>query len=155
VEFEYERKGTASLLAAFHTGSGHVVGRCFSKLHDEKNDSKTFISFIEDLMRRYPKKRYGKLYIVLDNGSSHRSHETTAFFEEHKARLKPVFVPVHGSWLNQVEIFFSVLSRRVLRHSSYDSVPELIKGLYAYIDLHNHHKKHPYKWTYQGRPLTL
>ena len=154
VEFEYERKGTASLLAAFDAGSGHVVGRCITKLHDEKNDSATFIQFLQDLMK-YPAKRHGKLYIVLDNGSSHTSNETTAFFEKHRRQLEPVFLPTHSSWLNQVEMWFSVLTRRVLRHASYDSVQELMGAITAYIGVHNHHKKHPYKWTKKGQPLTL
>ena len=154
-EFEYKREGTASLLAAFEVKTGHVQGRCISGLFDERNDSATFIDFVTDLMERYPKKTCGKLYLIMDNGSSHTSVETASFLLSNEDSLVPVFLPVHASWLNQVEMFFGVLSRRALKNVSFESVPALIARIMGYIAHHNNYKKHPYKWTKTGQPLKM
>jgi DDE superfamily endonuclease len=62
------------------------------------------------------------------------------------------FTPKHGSWLNQIEIWFGVLSRRVLRRGDFTSVADLTKKILAYIAYYNMHFAHPYEWTYTGKP---
>src|SRR5262245_8843181 len=62
------------------------------------------------------------------------------------------FTPKHGSWLNQVEIWFGVLSRRVLRRGHFPSVQDLARKILAYIAHYNTHFAHPYEWTYTGKP---
>ena len=132
-----------NLIAAFTVHSGKVLGECI-----EKNDSAAFIRFIRQVMKANPK---GKLYLLLDNGTTHRSKETTAFFARHP-RLIPVFTPTHASWLNQVEIWFSLLSRQALRHVSFRSRAELKNRIVRYIDKYND-SAHPFKWTSKGQPL--
>jgi transposase len=146
IEFEYGRNGTVSLMASFNTRDGEVVGKCI-----ERNNSATFISFVDDLMKRYPKGK--KLYLVLDNGSSHKSKATKAFLERHKKRVQAVYLPVHASWLNQVEIWFSVLSRKCLKTYRPSSRASLKAHIEKFIERHNRYNKYPYRWTYTGQPL--
>jgi transposase len=101
-------------------------------------------------METYPT---GRIYLVLDNGSSHRSKLTQEFFEQFE-RLVPVFLPVHASWLNQVEIWFSALKRQVLKGASSVSIDQLKARILLYIETHNQKMAKPYKWTTEGRPLT-
>ena len=63
------------------------------------------------------------------------------------------YTPKHGSWLNQVEIWFGVLARRVLRRGEFRSVEELARRIREYIDYYDRHVAHPYAWTYTGQPL--
>jgi transposase len=147
IEFEYKRHGVANLMASFNTRTGEVVGKCI-----DSNNSATFIEFVKDLMEHYPKAQYGKLYLVLDNGSSHTSHETQAFFAKNK-RLVPIFLPTHASWLNQIEIWFSVLSRKSLKHYTCTSAAALKKHIMDFIGYYNRYNKHPYRWTFKGQPL--
>jgi transposase len=143
VEFEYRRHGTANLLAAFDVHTGEVVGEIVAK-----NDSQAFIEFLKRLRKRYPRET---LYLILDNGTTHRSHATTEFLARHK-RLIPVFLPTHASWLNQVELWFSALSKQALRNASFASRDELVARILQYIEVHNSKAK-PYRWTSKGEPL--
>ncbi len=131
-------------MAAFQVQTGKVYGECI-----ESNDSATFIKFVRTLMDQHPE---GKLYLILDNGSSHTSHETKAFFDENP-RLVPVLLPKHGSWLNQIEIWFSVLSRQALKNASFKSKEELVKRILGFIQRYNERHAHPYRWTKKGQPL--
>jgi len=63
------------------------------------------------------------------------------------------FTPIHGSWLNQVELFFSVLSRRLLRRGVFVSMQEFAERLQAWLEKYNRRYAHPYQWTYTGQPL--
>ena len=63
------------------------------------------------------------------------------------------YTPKHGSWLNQIEIWFGVLSRRVLRRGDFSSVEELAERIRAFIEHYDRHHAHPYEWTYTGKPL--
>jgi putative transposase len=63
------------------------------------------------------------------------------------------FTPKHGSWLNQVELWFSVLARRFLKRGDFDSAQDFETRLYDYLEVYNTHHAHPYRWTYTGQPL--
>jgi len=76
-----------------------------------------------------------------------------AFLTDADHRHVVHFTPKHGSWLNQVELWFSVLERRVLRRGSFESKAELARRILAYIEYHNTCKARPYQWTYTGKPL--
>ena len=140
---EYKRNGTASLLAALEVHSGKVRGQPI-----EHNDSDTFIRFLRRLLRDYP---HQDLYLILDNGSSHRSKKTRAWVEKHP-RLHMVFTPTHASWLNQIEIFFGILTRKVVRRGIFKSRQELVHRLLTFIDSYNSDAR-PFQWTYSGDPL--
>ena len=78
-----------------------------------------------------------------------------AFLADAGRRVRFVYVPKHTSWLNQVEIWFSVLARRVLRRGNFRSVADLREKILAYVAYYNRTRARPYKWTYTGRPLNV
>lgn len=145
VEWEYKRHGVVHLLASFEVCTGRVVGE-----FADPNNSAAFINFLTKLLKLYPK---GKIYLILDNGTTHCSLETKRFFSKHK-RFVPVFTPTHASWLNQIEIWFSALSRHALRYRSFESQDDLREQIEAYIAFHNRELALPFEWTTKGKPLT-
>lgn len=145
-EYEYKRHGVVHLIAAFDVHTGEVVAECV-----DKNNSAAFIEFLCKIRRKYPGE---KLYLILDNGTTHRSKKTKKFLAKHPWLGTPVFTPTHASWLNQIEIWFSVLTRQALRHVSFRDRQELIDRIFAYVALHNEEAK-PYKWTKTGEALRI
>jgi len=79
--------------------------------------------------------------------------ERKAFLTNSGHRYKLVFTPTHGSWRNQVELWFSVRSRRFLKRGDFASATEFEARLRAYLEVYNGREKHPYRWTYTGQPL--
>jgi len=140
---EYKRHGTASLLASFEVHSGQVRAAPI-----ERNNSATFIRFLRRLLNAYPAK---DLYVIADNGSSHRSKKTRAWVAKQK-RLHLTFTPTHASWLNQIEIWFGILTRKVIRRGIFKSRQELVERLLNFIEAYNKEAQ-PFQWTYTGNPL--
>jgi len=140
---EYKRNGTASLLAALEVHSGQVKGQSI-----RHNNSETFIRFLRRLLQSYPDK---ELYVVLDNGSSHRSKKTLAWVAK-KKRLHLKFTPTHASWLNQIEIWFGILTRKVVRRGIFKFREKLVAKLMSFIEAYNKQAR-PFEWTYTGNPL--
>jgi transposase len=77
-----------------------------------------------------------------------------AFLQDPQHRIRFVYTPKHTSWLNQIELWFSILVRRLLRRASFSSVVELRERILDFIDYFNRTMAKPFKWTYAGRPLT-
>lgn len=140
---EYKRHGTASLLASLEVHSGQVRAEPI-----QRNNSTTFIRFLRRLLHAYPAK---ELYIIADNGSSHRSKKTRAWVAKQK-RLHLTFTPTHASWLNQIEIWFGILTRKVIRRGIFKSRDELVQRLMNFIETYNQQAR-PFEWTYTGNPL--
>jgi transposase len=141
-EFEYKRHGTASLLASLDVRTGKVTAKDIAR-----NDSVTFISFLEEIDTSIDDSL--QVHVVLDNGSSHTSKATKAWFADHP-RFITHYTPVHASWLNQVECFFSILSRKVLRRGEFSSRDDLVAKMMAFIDHHGATAK-PFKWVYDAK----
>jgi transposase len=140
---EYKRNGTVSLLAALEVHSGRVQGRTI-----RRNNSNTFIRFLRRLLGSHTDK---ELHVVVDNGSSHRSKKTLAWVAKQK-RLHLHFTPTHASWLNQIEIWFGILTRKVIRRGIFKSRRELADQLLQFIEAYNQEAR-PFEWTYTGKPL--
>jgi len=140
---EYKRNGTASLLASLEVHSGQIRAETI-----RRNNSVTFIRFLRRLLHAYPDK---DLFVVLDNGSSHRSKKTMAWVAKQK-RLHLTFTPTHASWLNQIEIWFGILTRKVVRRGIFKSRDELVERLMNFIETYNTEAR-PFEWTYTGNPL--
>jgi transposase len=149
-EFEYVRHGTCTLFAAFNTQTGHVLARV-----SKKRRAPDLMAFMETVAKAYPT---GAVHIVWDNLNIHydgRESRWSAFNQRHGGRFSFHYTPLHASWVNQVELFFSRVQRRVLRYGSFESVSELKADVLDYIDHWNKHERKPFRWTFRGYPLEL
>jgi transposase len=149
LEFEYRRNGTRCLFACFNVGTGRVVGRI--TVSRKRPD---FFAFLDLIARKY---RQPRVHMILDNLNTHKDTSMGAFLSDwnrrHGSRFVFHFTPTHGSWLNQVELWFAIVTRRVLRHGDFRSVDELIAALEQFIARWNRREAHPFRWTYRGLPL--
>jgi len=143
-EFEYVRHGTVSIIAALHVHTGQVITEQITR-----NDSATFIAFLTMLDHNVDPRLI--IHLVLDNGSSHTSKATKKWLREHP-RFQPRYTPAHASWLDQAELFFSILTRRLLRRGEFTSRQDLADKITTFVDVYNRTAK-PFRWTYDGRPL--
>lgn len=149
LEFEYRRHGTRCLFACFNIGTGRVLGRCTTT-----RKRPYFLSFMDWVASVY---RQCRVHVVLDNLNTHCDTAKGSFITEwnrrHGNRFVFHYTPTHGSWLNQVELWFGIVARRVLRYGIFGSPDELIAAVEAFIELWNETEAHPFRWTYDGRPL--
>ena len=143
-EFEYRRHGTASLVAALDVASGQVLAEPI-----ERNDSVTFIKFLESIHDNI--EPGVAIHVVLDNGASHTSKLTRQWFVDHSGWTVH-YTPKHASWVNQVELFFSILQRKVIRNGNFGSRDDLIAKLIKFI-IDYDTTAGPFKWTYAADPL--
>ena len=143
-EFEYVRHGTVSLMASMNVTTGTVHPKII-----KKNDSDTSIEFLTELAETVDPSK--KIRLIIDNGSSHTSKETRTWIAEHP-RFTVTYTPVHASWLNMVEIFFSILTRRMLRRSDFASRDDLIEKITTFITTYNRTAT-PFRWTYDAKLL--
>ena len=142
-EFEYRRHGTRTLLAAFETRTGHVVGHCGAS-----RTAADLLAFMETVAESYPT---GPVYVIWDNLNIHHGEAWRHFNERHGGRFHFVYTPLHASWVNQVEIWFSILQKRVLKHGDFRSPAELAVRVMAFISHWNRREAHPFRWTFRGR----
>jgi hypothetical protein len=178
VEFEYTRHGTQCLIGNFEVATGQAIAPTVQATRGEKD----FAAHIEQTVATDPEATW---IFVADNLTTHVSETLVlwvaslcgiasgslgkkgksgvlksvatrrAFLMDASHRVRFVYVPKHTSWLNQVEIWFSVLARRVLRRGNFRSVADLREKILAYIAYYNRTRAKPYKWTYTGRPLNV
>lgn len=145
-EFEYVRHGTVSIIAALDVHTGQVLTETITR-----NNSVTFIKFLRLLDQTINPTL--TIHLVLDNGSSHTSKATRAWLAAHP-RFHVHWTPKHASWLNQVEIFFSTLTRRLLRRGDFTSRTDLADKIDQFVHRYDEHDAKPYRWTYDGTPLS-
>ncbi|MGH3710887.1 MAG: IS630 family transposase [Pseudonocardiaceae bacterium] len=143
-EFEYVRHGTVSLIAAMNVTTGTIHHKIITR-----NDSATFIEFLTELAQTVDPTKH--IHLILDNGSSHTSKQTRKWLREHP-RFTVTYTPTHASWLNMVEIFFSILTRRMLRRGDFASRDDLIEKIIKFIAAYNGTAK-PFRWTYDAKLL--
>jgi transposase len=143
-EFEYERNGTVVLFAGLNVHQGDVAGWV-----TDSTCSDNFVTFLWDLMDQTPDGT--DLHCIVDNLSAHQTDQVAELLE-YNPRVHLHFTPTHASWLNQVELFFSILERRLLRRGEFSSVDELTGRIIAFIKDYNR-RAAPFRWTYEGRPL--
>lgn len=139
--FEYHRHGITNLFAAFNTATGEVVGR----LGPTRNQD-DFIDFLNDLWKHYGRRR--EVHVILDNLSTHKTERVREWLARHPG-WHFHFTPTYSSWLNQVEIWFSMLSRQCIRRGVFHSVKHLITDIKAYIEKYNKEAR-PFCWTYSN-----
>jgi transposase len=142
-EFEYVRHGTRTLFAAFNPHTGHVVGEC-----SVRRKAVDLMRFMERVAEHYPT---GNVTIVWDNLNIHHGPVWEAFSRRHGGRFRFLYTPLHASWVNQVEIWFSILGRRVLKHGSFPTAADLVRAVDGFVVHWNKHEAHPFRWTFRGR----
>ncbi len=143
-EFEYRRHGTATLFAGLDVHEGTVAGWV-----TDSTCSDNFVGFLGDLVAQTPLGL--DLHCIVDNLSAHTTAKVTEFLKANP-HVYLHFTPTHASWLNQVELFFSILERRLLRRGEFTSVDHLAHRVIAFINDYNRRAR-PFRWTYDGRPL--
>lgn len=175
VEFEYIRHGTLCLMANFDVVTGEVVSPTIGPTRTEED----FVSHIDRTLQSDP---IGEWIFVVDQLDTHMSAKLVelvarhcdithdlgvkgkcgilkskktrkAFLEDGSHQVRFVYTPRHCSWLNQVEIWFSILVRRLLKRASFTSLDDLRERVLAFIDYFNRVLAKPFRWTYTGRPL--
>jgi transposase len=134
---DYRRNGLTSLYAALDVASGRVTGNCAAQ-----HTGADFLRFMKHLARRY---RGRSLHVVLDNSSTHSTPAVQAWLAKHP-EIQFHFTPKGASWLNMVEAWFGILTRKSVRRASFESVRALVRHIDAYITEWNSHPT-PFVWT--------
>ena len=175
-EFEYIRHGTQCLTTNFEIATGLIVAPTIG-------DTRTEADFAAHVAQTVAKDPQGTWIFVLDHLNTHQSESLVrwvaeqcaikedlgrkgvsgilanmpsraVFLQDTTHRIRFVYTPKHTSWLNQVEIWFSILERRLLKRASFTSSKDLRQRILDFIEFFNRAKAKPFKWTYAGRPLT-
>jgi len=134
---DYRRHGTTSLYAALEIASGQVLTECHPRHRAEE-----FLAFCRRIVREHPE---GELHIVLDNSSTHSTPEVNRWLARHR-RVHFHFTPKGASWMNLVESWFSILTRRSVRRGSFASVAELVAAIESFVAAYNE-RAQPFVWT--------
>jgi transposase len=147
MDFNYRRHGVLNLFAAFSVHDGEVLGKVA-----ERKKAPDFLEFLKDVYSRWSSPRK-TLHVIVDNYGTHTSHLVTDWMAAHPDVVFH-FTPSHGSWLNQVELWFSILSRQALKRGDFQSKEDLARKLVGFIEEYNKTAK-PFAWTYEGRLLKI
>ena len=175
-EFEYERHGTLSLLAGMDVAEGKIQALC-----RPTRTETDFVELVDNIVQAQPQAR--KFTFVLDNPNTHQSESLVQYVardaaipesllgtkgkegvlhtQESRARflndpthrIRFCYTPKHASWMNQIEIWFGILARKVIRRGNFASLADLQHKLEAFVEYFNRTMAKPFKWTYQGKPL--
>ena len=142
MEYEYKRHGTTNLLAAFNIRDGQVFGKTYAeKKHPD------FFDFMKKVDAHWG---YQDMIVIVDNYKTHNHQIIKEWRQQQNDRIQFVFTPYHGSWLNQIEIWFGIVRRHCLRHANFTSLEELNLTLLQFIATWNEHFAHPFKWRFAG-----
>ena len=177
-EFEYTRHGTLSFMVNFDVVSGRVIAPSCGPTRTEAD----FLAHVRQTVESDPAAT--KWHFVVDNLNTHCSESLvryvaavsgstedlgekekrgilrsmasrTAFLTDPAHTVVFHYTPKHASWLNQVELWLSILARKLLRRGTFTSVEDLRAKVLAFIDYFNRTMAKPFKWTYQGKPLQV
>jgi hypothetical protein len=147
VEFEYERGGALAYLAAWDVRRAKVFGRC-----ETTTGIEPFGHLVEQVMAREPYRSAQRVFWIVDNGSSHRGAASVQRLQGAYPNLILVHLPVHASWLNQVEIYFSVIQRKVLTPNDFSSLTQVADRLLAFQTAYEQIAK-PFEWKFTRADL--
>ena len=148
IENEYERGGALQYLAAWDVRRGYVMGRC-----EPKTGIVPFGRLVKQVLAEEPYRSGERLFWIVDNGSSHRGEAAKKRLRQVDSRLILVHTPVHASWLNQVEIYFSIIQRKVLTPNDFADLKAIRLRLALYEELSNQSPT-PFQWKFDHTKLT-
>ena len=134
---DYKRNGTTQLFAALDVAAAQVQARC-----QDRHRSQDFLRFLNGVVKRY---RQESIHVVLDNVSTHKSKEVRRWMESHP-RVFFHFVPTYSSWLNLVEVFFSLVQTKVVARGIFPSKSDLVAKLLAFVEKFNREGQR-FQWT--------
>jgi len=175
-EHEYKRHGTQALIASMDVSTGMLIGSI-----GETRTEADFVAHIATVVATDPSAEW---VFIVDQLNTHKSESLVRyvaeqcgiedelgrkgrdgilksmvtradFLQDDSHRIYFIYPPKHCSWLNQIEIWFSILSRRLLKRGSFDSKQTLHDKIVAFIDYFNETLAKPFKWTYKGKPLAV
>ena len=149
VEHEYKRCGAWTYLAALDVHRAKVFGRC-----ERKSGIAPFDRLVEDVMSQSPYNKARRVFWIVDNGSSHRGERAVERLQSRYRNLVLVHAPIHASWLNQVEIYFSIIQRKVLTPNDFASLQELEERLLYFQDYYEQIAA-PFEWKFTRDDLTV
>jgi len=180
IEHEYIRHGTLCLIASFHVVTGESLAPTIGPTRTEED----FLEHCKRTIALHPDSKWrivvdqlnthwsvglvlwvlamenltlpkDELGIKGKSGILKNQETRKAFLSAPERRIRFIYVPKHSSWLNQVEIWFSVVVRRVIQRSNFTSVEALRQRLMDFIDYFNRTMAKPYRWTFTGQPLKM
>ena len=151
VEHTYERRGALTYLAALDIGrrGGRARG---SSAAQKRGGIEAFDRLVRQVMTKEPYASARQVFWIVDNGSSHRGQRAVERLEGRWKNLRLVHLPVHASWLNQVEIFFSILQRKVLEPNDFDDLAVLARTLNEF-EHHWNEVAEPFAWSFTRADL--
>ena len=147
VEHEYQRRGAWAYLAALDVHRAKLFGRC-----ELRTGIQPFERLVDQVMATPPYRDARRVFWIMDNGSSHRGEPSIHRLQEAHPRLVPVHGPVHASWLNQVEIYFSIVQRKVLTPNDFPSLAAVRERLLAFQDYYETIAS-PFQWSFTRSDL--
>lgn len=174
-EFEYKRHGTQTLLGAFNVATGHIQGLC-----QETRTEADFVNFVDHIIKENP--GYKIYHFVADQLNTHKSEtlvryvadlcginqedlgvkgksgilksmKTREEFLMSSRKITFHYTPKHASWMNQIEVWFGILMRKVIKRGNFSSQSDLKKKILDFMDYFNKTMAKPFKWTYAGKVL--
>jgi len=147
VEHEYERQGAVQYLAAWDVHRAVVFGRC-----EPKTGKAAFGRLVDQVMDQEPYRSARRVFWIVDNGSSHRGERAAEELRARHPQIVVVHTPVHASWLNQIEQYFSILQRKVLTPNDLTSLNALEERIAAFGQRYSSLGK-PFAWTFTRQEL--
>lgn len=147
VEHEYQRLGAWAYFAAWDVGRAKVFGRC-----EKKTGIAPFDRLVEQVMTQAPYRLADRVFWIVDNGSSHRGLACAERLRKRWPNLIVVHTPIHASWLNQVEIYFSIVERKVLSPNDFNSLSHLDDNLIRFQDYYERSAR-PFEWKFTRTDL--
>lgn len=142
VEFEYKRRGALAYMAAWDVGTAKVFGLC-----DLKTGIEAYKRLVELVMQREPYRSARRVFWITDNGSSHRGQASIERLSKWYSNAIQIHTPVHASWLNQIEIYFSIVQRKVLTPNDFSSLATLSARLMEFQSYYENIAR-PFKWKF-------
>jgi DDE superfamily endonuclease len=147
VEFEYERHGTVAYMAAYDVHRARLMGRV-----EPTTGITPFTALVRQVMTAEPYASARRVFWVVDNGSSHAGRASIARMHEAWPTATLVHLPVHASWLNQIEVVFSIIQRKVIKPADFETAEALAARLLAFQDRYNTTAA-PFDWRFTRADL--